>query len=410
MAARLDITSADSVLKEYYDNQRVVDMTYQDAPLYALLPKYKNFEGKSYPLPVKVTNSQGRSATFATAKANKQASVYKDFSLTRVRDYSLASIDTETILASRSNPGAFLRLATAFIDDAMESLARSLSFSAYGDGTGWIGQVNVEPTTSASTFVVTLKQAEDVAKFEVGQTLVIYSATSGGAKRTSDGSDDEWVIAGVDRSAGTLTLTGSYDASGDIDADDYIFVEGDRGARMSGLAAWIPSSAPSATEFFGVNRTVDATRLGGNRIDCSSMPMDEALIHAARRIAAQGGAPDYCFVDFTRYANLEKTLQSRVQYTEAKPSDANISFTGIKVSGPRGPITVLPDRDCPADKAYMLTMKHCGLYSLGEPVMLIDLDSNKMLRESDADGYEVRVASYHQMGIELPGACGVLTF
>lgn len=39
----------------------------------------------------------GRSATFTDAKANKTASKIKDFTITRSKDYALASIDNETI-------------------------------------------------------------------------------------------------------------------------------------------------------------------------------------------------------------------------------------------------------------------------------------------------------------------------
>ena len=52
--------------------------------------------------------------------------------------------------------------------------------------------------------------------------------------------------------------------------------------KLSGLGAWLPSSAPGSTDsFFGVNRSSDATRLGGIRFDGSSLPLEEALIGAA---------------------------------------------------------------------------------------------------------------------------------
>ena len=63
--AALDLVAAAAALKVYYSSQRVQQLTYKDAPLYAMIPKHKDFYGKSMPLPMRVTNPQGRSAAFA---------------------------------------------------------------------------------------------------------------------------------------------------------------------------------------------------------------------------------------------------------------------------------------------------------------------------------------------------------
>ncbi len=404
----IDTTTASAALKTYYSKQRMQQLMYKDAPLFALLDKVENFFGSSYPLPMRVTNPQGRSATFATAQANKQESNYKTFQLTRVHDYSLASISTEAMLASENDAGAFVRLATAEIDGAIDSLKRSIQWSLYGDGTGWIGQCLAEPTEAASAFVITLKNVEDVSKFEVGQTIVIWTATSGGTRRNSDGTDDEWLISGVDRDLGTLTLVGTYDSSGTIAADNYIFVDGDRGLKLSGLAAWNPTTAPGATAFFGVDRTVDVTRLGGVRITSTGKPQDEALVDAARRMGREGANPDMVFSGFSRYASLEKTLGARVRYKDIEV--AGIGFRGIEIAGPQGAITVVPDRDCPEARQHMLTMSDWALYSLKSPVMLLDQDGNKLLREATSDSMEVRVGGYFQLGCVAPGQSGVLVY
>ena len=41
----LDVASASAVLKQYYTDQRVQDLTYKDCPFYAMLPKHKDFYG-----------------------------------------------------------------------------------------------------------------------------------------------------------------------------------------------------------------------------------------------------------------------------------------------------------------------------------------------------------------------------
>lgn len=402
--AALDTSAASAVLKSYYTNQRVQSLMYKDAPFYAMLEKHKDFYGANYPLPMRVTNPQGRSATFSNAQAQKQPSNFKTFTLTRASDYSLASISTEAILASEVDPGAFLKLATAEIDGALESLKRSISWSLYGDGSGALGAVT--SISSANPAVITLANVEDIVKFEVGQLI---QARSGASTRVFASGVTTASVVKVDRDAGTITT--DVDNSGNTDtivANDTLNVVGDYNAKLSGLQAWIPASAPSATPFFGVDRSIDATRLGGVRVASTGKPLDEALIDAARRLGREGANPDMVFCGFSKYAALEKTLGSRVVYKDVEV--AGIGFRGIEVSGPQRSITVLPDRDCPESKMFMLEMATWGLYSLKEPAMIIELGGGKMLREASADAHEVRCASYSQLGCDRPGSNGVLTF
>jgi len=403
--ATLDVASAEAILKEYYTNQRVTQLTYKDCPFYALLPKHKDFFGDSYPLPMRVTNPQGASNTFANAQAQKTASNYKKFSLTRVRDYSLASISTEAMLASENNAGAFLQLATAEIDGAIETMKRRMGWAIYGDGSGAIGAIAAEPSVAGTT-TVAFVNVEDIVKIEVGQTIQFRS---GATTRTFDGAVASGLVSAVNRDTGEFTIAVAYTAGGDIAANDTCNVVGDYNAKISGLASWIPSSAPSSAAFFGVDRSIDTTRLGGIRVLSSGKPIEEALIDGSRRVGREGlGNPDYVLTGFSRYASLDKSLGSKVRYKDVEV--AGISFKGIEVSGPQGTMTVLPDRDCPEDKMYLIDMATFGLHSLKEPIMLLNQDGNKMLREATADSLEARVGGYFQLGCNSPGSSAVLTF
>jgi hypothetical protein len=318
----------------------------------------------------------------------------------------LASIDNETIEASKGNANAFLEATAVEIDGAIHSCARSLGISMFRDGSGWIGQVSAEPAEAATT-VITLKEAEDVTNFEVGMRLNIWSAKTGGTQRNTDGSDTSWLVTAVDRDAATVTLDDAYTSSGTIAANDYFFVEGDRGNKVKGLEAWIPDVAPvGGDSFFGVDRSVDASRLAGIRKTGTDKPIEEALIDLASRIAREGGKPDYCFMNYEKFSNLEKSLGSKVQYVDLSVN-AEIGFRGILVHGPRGPIKVVADQNCLPDRAYMLQMDTWKLYSLGDAPKILSSDGLKMLREASADAVEVRIGYYGQVGCRAPGFNGV---
>ena len=67
----LDMTTADAILKELYPDDVLKNLTYQNHPFFAMVPKMENFVGDAMVVPVTIGNPQGRSATFATALANK---------------------------------------------------------------------------------------------------------------------------------------------------------------------------------------------------------------------------------------------------------------------------------------------------------------------------------------------------
>ena len=386
------MTTFAAALKQHYTNERIENMVYKDNPFLAMVAKYEDFGGENLTLPIKYGIPQGRSATFSDAQANKTNTQLKAFLLTRQADYSLASIQNETIEASKGNANAFMEAATVEIDGAIESATRSLAIACFGDGSGAIGQV-LATTSSVATF--TLKQIDDVTNFEVGMQLKLNATKTGSSGTLSTAV----TVDGINRDTGVITLS----ASASLTADHFIYQEGDYDAKIKGLNAWVPSSAPGSTDsFFGVNRSSDATRLGGIRFDGSSLPIEEALIGGASRVAREGGKPDVCFMNYSNFADLEKALGSKVSYVDVKASP-EIGFRGILVHGPRGPIKVIPDQNCPKNVAFMLQMDVWKLYSLGKAPKILDSDGLKFLRDSSADSVEVRVGYYAQLGCRGPG-------
>ena len=316
--------------------------------------------------------------------------------MTRAKDYSLASIDNETIEASKGNANAFMEAATTEIDGAIHSAARSLAIAMFGSGSGSIGRIATTTTIASPT--LQLSSVESVTNFEVGQTLVLSTTDGGGSVKSGT-----LVVVGVDRDLGQLTFADDIDnLVATAATNDYIFVQGDYDAKIKGLAAWIPASAPTSSPFFGVDRSVDATRLGGIRFDGTSQPVEEALIGAAHRVAREGGKPTHCVMNYEKFAQLEKELGVKVRYTDLKATNY-IGFRGIQINGPRGVINVYADQNCPANVAYMLQMDVWKLYSLGKAPKILDTDGLKMLRDSSADSVEIRVGYYAQIGCRAPG-------
>jgi len=399
-----DMTSFDAALKDHYKDQKVENLVYKNNPFMALVPKKEDFGGRKWPCPIIYGNPQGRSKTFATAQTRGGASESKieSFDITRAKDYGVATIDGETMEASKGDINAFMDAATTEIDGVIRELTHSVAFNLYRTSDAYRGQVNAEPSEAAVE--LTLKNTNDIVGFEVGQQIVVYSAASGGSIRTYDGSNSTMTVTAVDRQAGTITCADeTYDSSGTIAANDYIFIDGDRGSGFTGLEDWLPSSAPGATAFFGVDRSVDTTRLGGQRLDGSSMPIEEALIEGDSVVSREGGALTHFFMNQVKYRQLKKSLGSKVQYVNVQSQYAGISFKGIQVEGDKGPISVIADHNCPSDRIFGVDMNTWKFASLGKAVRVLNGDGLQMLRQASSDGYEVRYGTYGNLACNAPG-------
>jgi hypothetical protein len=238
----------------------------------------------------------------------------------------------------------------------------------------------------------------DALNFEVNQKIVTSGTLSGGSVRSGS-----LTVSAVDRDATSNQVTTSANLSAGISAiaqNDYIYVEGNYDAGVSGLADWIPSSAPGSSAFFGQDRSVDPTRLGGQRVAYSST-REETIINGLGRAAREGGQPDHIFVSFTDFIALEKELESTVQ-REVDPN-TGAGFRSMEMYAPYGVAKIIPDKDCPVGVAYALQMDTWSLCTIGETVGIIDADGNRILRQSSADGVEVRVGFYGQLACSAPG-------
>lgn len=390
----LNLTTFAPALKTYYPPDRIEKLIYQDHPMMALFPKDESFYGDSSKEPLLYGNPQNISATFSTAQGQTSNSEYKGFLVTRVKKYGFGFVDNETIKASSNDKGAFLKALTEEYENAISGVSQAIAIDLARDGTGAIGR-----RASISSDTVTLASPEDARNFEVGMTVIAASATSGGSLRTGS-----TTITAVDSGAGTITLASAAAISSFAD-NDYLFRAGDRGLCAAGISAWLPydnRSSALAASFFGVTRSANPTRLGGLAPDLSALPIEQAVSRAVTLVEAEGGSPDYGFMCFEDFEDFRNALGSKVYYNEVVTSGSQmkygtVGFSGIKVHGSKGPVTILADRTVPAGRFFLLTSKSWKLRSLGPIVDAFDTDGVPFLRQASADSIEIRLTGYYNL-------------
>ncbi len=254
---------------------------------------------------------------------------------------------------------------------------------------------------NSSFWVTTLDLVTDAdaLNFEVNQKIVTSGTLSGGSVRSGS-----LTVSAVDRDATSNQVTTSANLSGitGIAQNDFIYVEGnyDNGEWVWQIG-FLPSSPPSSGDpLFGQDRSSDPTRLGGQRV---------AALQPVKRPSSMvlEGQPE-------KVDNLITFLfpsQTSLLWKRNWNPPFNVKLTPIleqvsvqwKCMPPYGVAKIIPDKDCPVGIAYALQMDTWHFATIGEPVSIIDADGNRILRQSSADGVEVRVGFYGQLACTAPG-------
>tara|TARA_Y100000593_G_scaffold14361_1_gene27176 strand:- start:7455 stop:8678 length:1224 start_codon:yes stop_codon:yes gene_type:complete len=390
----------DAMLKELYPAGAPENVAMKRHPFMSMVKKVDDFEGDNLVIPIYYGNPGGRSATFNTARQNTSASYSAKWNLTQMSDYGVIQIDALTIRASRSNRGAFVNARKTEIDMMLKQLGNSAAHALYRNGYGYIGQVSGEPGTDTD---LVLTDADDARNFVVGQHIMWTGAADGTSPIDSSNARE---VTKVDESTGTITVGAALHT--DVADTNYIWPVGDAGlTKITGLAGWIPLTTPGGSDsFFGVNRSVHANRLAGQRLNATGNSIEENILTLAESIVRQGGAPDKCFISHGNFSNLIKGLGTKVEYQGAGGS-ADVGFGGVQIHTSAGPVMVHPDPDCPANRGYVLQMDTWALHHLDGFPHIDTVDGNSSQRIVDSDGIQIRARYWAQLACIAPAWNGV---
>lgn len=362
---------------------------------------------KYFPIPALYDGGAGRSANFGNAQQYQTAPQTIEFQVTRVPNYSLATLTGDFLRASAASIGAFMPGAELNVKSAFMVLGNDYAFSLFGDGSGTRGTYGLGSGSIASG-VIQLDNLGMVYQFSVGMALVSFSI-SGQTPTQSTSAALGYVIA-VDTGLGQVTVSATQGGAAGTptnwsasfpylaQAGDVNFISnGLSSANMlkwAGFAAWIPSVAPGGSDsFYTVNRSISPTKLAGLRFNGSSESIQDALIDSVNQLAANGtecGDPDFIFINPVSYQTLVKQLTSQGVYQMVKAKineDVSISFKALVLPTANGEIAILQDKNCPSQTAYIITLKTWKIRSNG-----------KICQFLTYPGF------YDQLGIPVPGS------
>lgn len=425
-----------ATLKELYSDDAWVmrDLVFNRNPALALIDKDETemgLAGKYFPIPVLSDTGAGRSANFGNAQSYQTAPVTQEFNVTRVQNFSLATLTGDFLRASAQSIGAFMPGAELNVKSAFQSIGNDLAHDIFGDGSGTRGSYGLG-AGSITSGVITLDSLSQVYQFAVNMALVSFSV-SGQTPTQSTGAAIGYVIA-VDTSAGTVTVSATQGGAAGTpsswsSAFPYLAQIGDVNfisnglnsanmLKVAGFGAWIPSVAPSGSDnFFGVNRSTSPTKLAGLRFSGSNESIQDALIDAVNQLAANGseaGDPDFIFLNPVSYQVLVKQLTSQGVYQMIKAKvneDVSISFKALVLPTANGEIAILQDRNCPSQTAYIITLKTFKLRTLGKCPQFLTYPGfydQLGIPVPGSDAIQLQIGYYGNLTCNAPGANAIV--
>ncbi len=403
------VTSDDlsAILKEVYPSRRVESLALGKRPLLNWLSKKEVMGGSGYAVPVWYENPQSVGHTLSTIITNQENSRQVRFFIdddSFVSTYGVVAITGKALLGTRSDMFSFLRGKDMQIKGMLQQLGKVLHTELYRSGSGSLGVISSFSEGGGET-ILTLTNPSDVNNFGVGQVLVANNTDD---STTLLDSGAGYKVARRNLSAGTVTVTGTANATSGWNATHYLFTQGDPDQGMKGLAAWCPLAAPSATSFFTVDRTKDVTRLAGHRVDNAGRTIMENATELATLIGEAEGNPDAIFLNPRAGNVLAEQIGAKVERMDGRK--AEVEFDGFRLHHfITGPIDVIFDWACPVNRGYMLQRDTWEIIHMGELAHLVTDDGRPALRGSTTDDIQIRGRAFSQLACFWPGGNGVFS-
>ena len=343
--------------------------------------KSYNFTGKrlSIAIPQSFAGGVG-SGALPTANT----AIYGDAQIEAKKMYAVVEIDRETIKASLSDEGAFVRATKEVVQKGVESFMRNLSRALFNDGSGKLGTCSGAPSVVSGNTVVTLSDFKE-ANLEERDLVNIDSGTAA------------IEILEVDPDNSQVTLKGDVSATA-VDTA-ILYMQGSKDNDPEGLKGVLDATSGQNYGIDVGRRWKAAQKTSAGAI--STDTLNEMMLKVKKQC---GKSPNLIVTSFKQYEKILNLIDDKVQYkveTRAGLKGKNgvpLSFSGIQFMSIDGPVGIFPERFVEDDRLYLLNDAHIHIHHRPD-FGWFDDDGTVFLRKSNSDAYEARYGGYLQIYI-----------
>ena len=375
--------------------------------------------------PVVIGNPAGAGATLAIAQdiarngvgrntvAKKWSGTWGEYDL--VVDFPHKDI----VALDGNNARAYLDLKKAETEQILVTGFNAMASLFYANAGKSLG------TGTISAGVITLDNASDVVKFNVGDILNASANDGTSTGHSLLGPATDGYVYAIDAAAGKISVATSHAnaAAGTAGTPTawagtmYLFRKGDFGGTASPnkiftpFGAWVPPTAPSAGDSFnGVDRSVNPALLAGLLVP-SALVATQTTAQKIRTAATllktrnQAARPNICVINTEKWESVARELEGNQWKDAAKPGNYS-GNDSIYIRTPNGSLELTADDYCPSNTCFVGNIEASGLHFEGltkKMFDVVDQDGATIMRVGDTNDFEMRMVAYPELICQAPG-------
>lgn len=316
-------SSADAlaVLKESYAEKEVQNLIERNSPTLAKIKKVPGY-GKYYVVPMMYSRGGAVAGDFTKMTALVSTSAKnKAMQVTYGQAFSGFAISPKEHLASETDAGSFVQLIREYYFASTEALRKTIGGAIFGMGYGEVAPL-IAIDAGAQLYIT--MSSFGAMSIDVGSKVQFATGpTPDGAVRAGG----SVVVSKVeDLGNDTVKVTFASAYGGTVAVGDWMEIDGFRDAAnpllFVGLRGWLPTignrtggtwTTYIGTAFFGVDRSVYASRLAGQfvlRNSGASEKYATAITRGVRLVRRAGGIPDMIVVNDVDFGTIIEELKA----------------------------------------------------------------------------------------------------
>ncbi len=381
------------------------------AALIGLMRK-EDFTGDAKKVPMKYGLGAGQSATASTAYTNSTLASRAAFVVTpfTCRGYSIIPLDQAAFTSGDDNSVADLLLDES--KTAMDSCKMQFDQALATDGSGCIFTI-ASFSGSGPTYTLTLSSVTECNRLTVNATYVTKATAFAGSLDTGS-----FTVNSIQAQAKTVGVTAnsSWTPATHVGGLQGTVAASTAFVQWPGIPGWIPPAASrpvSSASFYGVDRSVDETRLAGLYLSQPGLGALEAINQMAFALADIPGAePDLCVMSFKVLGKIQAQLQTERRYIDGKVQGPGISvfYRTVQINGPMGVMDLIGSSNWDENKIAVLSKSTWVVASPGNKPFVPDTVTGTPV--IDIPGTGTASAQYRASAIvycTAPGFNGMIT-
>ena len=383
----VNLTNADSALKSFYLDAVSEQLNNKVNPFFA---KIKQSTADVWGKDVKKLAIYGMNGGIGAGTEDgnlpdASSNNYAQMVSTLKNLYGTIEISDKAVRASENNSGAFVSLLNAEMDGLINSSTFNFGRMLFGDGTGVIATVS-----GVENGVITLDGVKNVLE---GMLVDFRDAESG--EIISGGRK----IAFVDRTAKTVTVTGTALNETTVPVGSLVSVQGSYNNEITGLKAIFDTEK----DIYGLSRKSNSW-LNPTKVQVDGEITEIDIQTALDEIEEKSGsAVDIIVCSWGVRRALQKLFSAsnrNVNVLELEGGFKAMSYNGIPV---------VADRFCPDGTMYLLNSADFTLHQLCDWQWLAGEDGKVLKQIAGKPVYTATLVKYAELICAKPYGQGVIT-